>query len=79
MFNYGDTYFPCDWKKGLNFLEKNQMLIEKGVFKICQSDLEKIHEEIRIISTMDYVEEVYQEEISDDIEGESDDKMYCSQ
>ena len=55
------------------------MLIEKGVFKICQSDLEKIHEEIRIISTMDYVEEVYREEISDDIEGESDDKMYCSQ
>ena len=48
-------------------------MIEKVVYKICKNDLKKINPEIRIRATIDYVEEVYRAEISNDSDEESDD------
>ena len=46
-------------KKELHLQENNkQLMILKGVYKIYEIDLEKIHQEIRIRATMDYFKEV---------------------
>ena len=46
-------------------------MIEKVVYNIFESDLEKIYQEIRIRTTMDYIEEVYEAEISGNSDEES--------
>ena len=52
-------------------------MIKKVVYKIFKSDLEKIHQEIRIRESMDYFDEVYKAEISDDSDEESDEENGC--
>ena len=47
-------------------------MIKKVVYKIFKSDLEKIHQEIRIRANMDNVDKVYEAEISNDSDEESD-------
>lgn len=71
----GIKIFPVTGKKELHLkVINNHQMIEKGVYKICESELEKIHQEIRIRVTMDYIEEVYESEISDDRDEESDEE-----
>ena len=56
----GIKMFPVTQKQELYLQEiDKQQMIEKGVYKICKSDLEKIQQEIRIKANMDYVENVY--------------------
>ena len=51
-------------------------MIKKVVYKIFKSDLEKIHQEIRIRANMDNVDKVYEAEISNDSDEESDDELF---
>ena len=48
--------------------------IEMGAFKIGESDLEEIHQEIRRRATLDYVEDVGIEESGEESEEESGDE-----
>ena len=62
-------------KQELNFQEKyKQQIIGNGVYMICKNELEKVHQEIKIIESIEYVEEFYHAEISDDNDEESDEE-----
>ena len=51
-----------DFPKSEGKATEKQNNIDKGVFKICASDLEDIHQEIRCRDTLDYVEDDEEEE-----------------